>query len=292
MTQAAGTQARTPLFRLLIYGLILASSAAQFALVPIMPTYAHQLGLSGFQQGMVLGATGLAMLAVSVPAGTLSDRFGARRLTLYAGLLMALATIAQSLAGNFSELLAVPAGVRDRLRHRLDRRAVLVAGTAAGESALGGSVAAAGIGCVAGPAASGALVQHFGLATPWSAAAAGFALITVGLAALQDSRWPGPAPCGGRREPSGRRRRPQDHLRHRRDRDRRRDHGGNLPAGPSPAARRRRISRADRPGLRHRRTAIHGRQHAHRLSRPAGGQPGGDLRQACSLWRPPSRPRP
>ena len=58
-----------PLFRFLIYGLILASSAAQFALVPIMPAYAHRLGLSGFQQGMVLGATGLAMLAVSVPAG-------------------------------------------------------------------------------------------------------------------------------------------------------------------------------------------------------------------------------
>jgi MFS family permease len=46
------------------------------------------------QQGMVLGATGLAALAVSVPAGTLSDRFGARQITLAAGLVMAAATLA------------------------------------------------------------------------------------------------------------------------------------------------------------------------------------------------------
>ena len=106
MTRAIrpGTGAR--LFRLLLYGLILASAAAQFALVPVMPVYAHRLGLSGFQQGMVLGATGLATLAVSVPAGTLSDRFGARRITLAASLLMAAATLAQALAGGFGALLA------------------------------------------------------------------------------------------------------------------------------------------------------------------------------------------
>jgi MFS family permease len=79
--QAARTRTRTGdrLFRLLIGALILASAAAQFALVPVMPVYARRLGLSGFEQGMVLGATGLASLAVSVPAGTLSDRLGCTR---------------------------------------------------------------------------------------------------------------------------------------------------------------------------------------------------------------------
>ena len=109
MTRATGTGP----FRLLMYGLILASAAAQFALVPIMPVYAHWLGLSGFQQGLVLGATGLATLAVSVPAGTLSDRFGARRITLAAGLLMAAATFGQAMAGSFPALLvARVAGLR------------------------------------------------------------------------------------------------------------------------------------------------------------------------------------
>lgn len=55
---------------------------------------------------------------------------------------------------------------------------------ATGLATLGGSVASAGVGGVAGPAASGALSQHFGLAVPLLAGAAGFAVITAWLAAL------------------------------------------------------------------------------------------------------------
>ena len=98
------------LFRFLIYGLVLASSAAQYAVVPILPVYAHRFGLSGLQQGMVLGATGLATLAVSLPAGALSDRFGARRLTLWAGWLMSAALFTQALAGSFPVLLVARLG--------------------------------------------------------------------------------------------------------------------------------------------------------------------------------------
>jgi MFS transporter, YNFM family, putative membrane transport protein len=185
MTQATRTTAGAGLFRLLIYGLILASAAAQFAIVPVMPVYAHRLGLSGFQQGMVLGATGLACLAVSVPAGTLSDRLGARRITLAAGMLMALAMLAQALAGGFGALLAA------RLAFGTGYGMVWTAGlcwlvdAGGGPSALGGSIASAGVGGVAGPAASGTLTQHLGLAVPLLAGAAGFAVITAGLAAFR-----------------------------------------------------------------------------------------------------------
>jgi MFS family permease len=191
MTRATGTGP----FRLLMYGLILASAAAQFALVPIMPVYAHRLGLSGFQQGLVLGATGLATLAVSAPAGTLSDRFGARRITLAAGLLMAAATFGQALAGSFPVLLAA------RLAFGAGYGVVWTAGLcwlaagAVGPRALGGSVASAGVGGVAGPAVSGALTQHLGLAVPLLAAGAVFTVITAALAALRVP--PGPiAPRG------------------------------------------------------------------------------------------------
>src|SRR5215467_14513212 len=157
MTPAAGSHRRTWLFRILIYGLVLASSAAQ---LPIMPVYAHRLGLSGFQQGMVLGATGLAMLAVCVPAGALSDRLGARRLTLCAGLLMAIALFAQSVAGDFPLLLcarlAFGAGYGVVWTAGLSWIAGAAAGAGGsghGASGLGGSVACAGVGGVAGPAA-------------------------------------------------------------------------------------------------------------------------------------------
>jgi MFS family permease len=185
MMQAVGTGAGARLFRPLMYGLILASAAAQFALVPVMPVYAHRFGLSGFQQGLVLGATGLATLALSVPAGALSDRFGARRITLAAGLLMAAATFGQALAGSFAALLAA------RLVFGAGYGIVWTAGLcwlAAGSDgprALGGSVASAGVGGVAGPAVSGALTEHLGLAVPLLAAGAAFAVITAGLAALR-----------------------------------------------------------------------------------------------------------
>ena len=199
MLQAARTGAGGRLFRWLIGALILVSAAAQFALVPVVPVYARRFGLSGFEQGLVLGATGLATLVVSVPAGALSDRFGPRRVTLAAGVLMAAATAAQALSSGFPALLAA------RLAFGAGYGMVWTAGlcwlagaAAGGPPALGGSVAAAGVGGVAGPAASGALAQHVGLALPLLVTAAGFAVITAGLAAFLVPSGPA-APRAGKR---------------------------------------------------------------------------------------------
>src|SRR6201987_1230683 len=186
MTRATGTRT----FRLLIYGLILASAAAQFGLVPVMPVYAHRLCLSGLQQGLGLGATGLATLAVAMPAGTLSDRFGARRITLAAGLLMAAATLGQALAGSFPALLAARLAFGAGYGVLGTAGLCWLAAAAGGPRARGGSVASAGVGGVVGPAVSGALTEHLGLAVPLLAAGAGFAVITAGLAALGVPRGP------------------------------------------------------------------------------------------------------
>jgi len=177
--------ARVRLFRFLVYGLVLVSSGTQFAVVPIVPDYAHRFGLSGLQQGMVLGATGLATLAVSVPAGALSDRLGSRKLTLGAGALMAVAVFTQALAGSFPILLA------SRLVFGVGFAVVWTAGlswlaeTAPGGPGLGGTVASAGAGGVAGPALAGVLVTYFGLASPFLVAAGCFAVLTSALALLR-----------------------------------------------------------------------------------------------------------
>jgi MFS family permease len=185
VTQAAGTRGTALLFRPLIYGLILASAAAQFAIVPIMPNYAHRLGLSGLQQGMVLGAIGLAALAVSLPAGALADRFGARRITLWAGLMMTIAMLGQSFAINFATLFAARLAFGIGYGMVWTAGVCWLAGAARGASAVGGSVACSGIGGVAGPAISGVLVQHLGLAIPSLATAGCFAVATAGLGALR-----------------------------------------------------------------------------------------------------------
>ena len=177
--------ARVRLFRFLVYGLVLVSSGTQFAVVPIVPDYAHRFGLSGLQQGMVLGATGLATLAVSVPAGALSDRLGSRKLTLGAGALMAVAVFTQALAGSFPILLA------SRLVFGVGFAVVWTAGlswlaeAAPGGPGLGGTVASAGAGGVAGPALAGVLVTYFGLASPFLVAAGCFAVLTSALALLR-----------------------------------------------------------------------------------------------------------
>jgi MFS family permease len=188
------TRASTRCFRMLICGLILASTAVQFALVPVIPAYAHRLGLSGFQQGEVLGAPGLAALAVCLPAGTLSDRFGARRMTLCAGMLMAVGTLVQALAGNLAVLLAA------RLLFGAGYGVLWTAGLCwlaevGGAPSIGGSVTSGGIGGVLGPAVAGVLVQRLGLGTPWLIAAAGFVGLTVGLAVIRTSRDPAPGPA-------------------------------------------------------------------------------------------------
>jgi len=181
--QVTGGQGR--LFRFLIYGLVLASSAAQYAVVPILPVYAHRFGLSGLQQGMVLGATGLATLAVSLPAGVLSDRFGARRLTLWAGWLMSVALFAQALAGSFPVLLVARLGFGVGFAMVWTAGLAWLTEAAPGGPGLGGTVASAGAGSVVGPALAGAAVQYFGLVSPFLAVAAGFAALTLALGLLR-----------------------------------------------------------------------------------------------------------
>jgi MFS family permease len=191
VTEAAGGRTQKVwLFRFLLYGLIFASSGAQLAIVPIMPVYAHHLGLSGLQQGALLSATGLATLALALPAGAMSDRFGPRRLTLGAGGLMTAALLVQAVAPAFPALLL------SRLVFGLGFGMIWTAGlswladAAPGGSSLGGSVASAGAGGALGPALAGVGVQYFGLTIPFLAAATVFAVITVALGLL---RMPAPS---------------------------------------------------------------------------------------------------
>src|SRR6478735_2976053 len=75
--------------------------------VPLIPVWEDELGLSHTQSGMVLGAYGVAVLFLSLPAGHLADRLGPRRLTIGATLLFAATAPLYAFASSFGELLAL-----------------------------------------------------------------------------------------------------------------------------------------------------------------------------------------
>jgi MFS transporter, ACS family, D-galactonate transporter len=88
-----------------IYALILLETLVWIAMVPLAPTFADELALSGVETGMILAAASLAALVVALPLGLLADRLGARHVTIVSAVLFTLATLGQGLAEEFWSLL-------------------------------------------------------------------------------------------------------------------------------------------------------------------------------------------
>ena len=170
--------------RLFVYGLALLSSALQSAIAPLLPSYAHRFHLDSVQTAILLAATGVAALVISLPAGALSDRFGARVLTLWSGWLIVVSTLGQAYAPNFSSLLV--ARFVFGLGFGIVWTAALtwLATVSRDETCLAGTVTASGVGCIAGPGFAGCLAQYFGLATPFVVAAILMVLLTVMLTSI------------------------------------------------------------------------------------------------------------
>jgi predicted MFS family arabinose efflux permease len=173
------------LLRLAVYALALLSSLLQSAIAPLLPSYAHRFHLGGVQIAALLAATGIAALIVSLPAGALSDRFGARVLTLWSGWLLVVATVGQGFAPSFLFLLA------SRFVFGLGYGIVWtcaltwLARTTGDETTMAGTITASGFGCIIGPAFSGFIAQYFGLAAPFVVAAVLLIIVTVVLTCIR-----------------------------------------------------------------------------------------------------------
>jgi predicted MFS family arabinose efflux permease len=170
---------------LLVYGLLMVGEFSWSAVVPLVPTLAEQLHLSQSAAGLLAGATGLAVLAISIPSGMLADRYGARPLTLMAAALMSLALVAHAVPG-FWPLIAA------RFVFGLGFGTVWTAGIAwIGElappdrrdEALARPMTIAGLAFMCGPVISGAVAQDLGVRTPF--VAAGVLGVVVGLLLLR-----------------------------------------------------------------------------------------------------------
>jgi DHA1 family multidrug resistance protein-like MFS transporter len=171
---------------LLLYLGIFVGEVVWTALVPLVPTYSQRFDLSKLEGGTLLASASVTILAVSIPASVLADRFGARRLTLAAMLLMALSNVTTGLSGSFWELLA------SRMLFGIGFGIVWTTGVAwlgevAGTSqarALSLTVTTAGLGGIAGPGFAGIAVERFGLAAPFIACAVVTAVVFAGMTAI------------------------------------------------------------------------------------------------------------
>jgi MFS family permease len=152
------------------------------AIVPLIPHYRAELGLTKVEAGWLVAAFSLSVVVVAIPVGHLADRIGARRVVAAGGAAMAAATLGLGFAGSFWLLLAARAvqGVGDAAvwgagvawvaaRAPADRRG----------QAVSYSNAAAVAGVIAGPFVGGIATSTFGIEATFSVVAA----ISLALAA-------------------------------------------------------------------------------------------------------------
>ena len=155
-----------------------------FAIIPIVPLYSSQLGLSKVQSGAVLSAAAFAVVLSSIPAGILADRVGARRVTIAAGCLTVVACVLQAYAGSFETILTA------RLLFGVSSAVVWssalswlsdVSTEDTRASVVGLTVTAAGVGSLVGPAFAGYVAQHFSIEAAFLSIAVATAVITGAL---------------------------------------------------------------------------------------------------------------
>lgn len=166
----------------LLYGMFFVAGVAQSAIVPLLPRLSMRFALSPTETALLLALPGLATLAVSVPAGLAADRFGARRVTLAAGLLLCGAGLAQATPWLAPLLVG-------RVAFGIAYGVVWTSGMAwlsdlqdeGSSGRLGPSVTCSSVGTMAGPAIGGMLAQLAGLAAPFAAIAAIAAVVLVPL---------------------------------------------------------------------------------------------------------------
>ena len=166
----------------LLYALFLVSGVAQAAIVPLLPRLAQVYDLAPSETALLLALPGLATLAVSVPAGLVADRFGARRATLTAGALLAAACLLQaapSLALLVSGRIVFGVAFGVVWTTGMAWLSEIDTGTKGGR--LGPSVTCSSVGVMAGPAVGGILAQQAGLSVPFLLIAAVAALVVAPL---------------------------------------------------------------------------------------------------------------
>ena len=166
----------------LISSLIFLDMITWLAAVPLVPVWQREFGLTDGQSGLILGVYSFAVVVFAVPAGHLSDRLGARRMTLIGAAVFILAAPAIALAHTFWLLVLV----------RIVQGACSSITWSAGLAWLGNAVgddhrprslsianATATVATIAGPLLGGPVVSRVGLGVAFGVLGALVALVVL-----------------------------------------------------------------------------------------------------------------
>lgn len=154
------------------------------AIIPLIPEYTTRFDLSVFHAGLLVGIPAAAMLVLSVPVGVLSDRIGARRVTIAASAILTVSALGQAVASSYAVLLASWGlfGIASAIIYTAAPAwLAAVAPPQKRVAVLGGVATFAGLGLMVGPAFAGLLSERFGTASPFLVIAVVSAVVTVGL---------------------------------------------------------------------------------------------------------------
>jgi MFS family permease len=91
---------------LLVAALVLVDTMLFAVLTPLLPHFAHELGLSKTRAGVLVGAYAAGALLGGLPGGAAAARMGARRAVLVGLTLMGLSSLGFAFAGSFWTLFA------------------------------------------------------------------------------------------------------------------------------------------------------------------------------------------
>ena len=117
-----------------------------------------------------MAAPAFAMLVLSLPVGLLSDRVGARAVTIAGSALLTIAALGQALAGSYAVLLAswTLFGITSAIIYTASPAWLAASAPPRHRVAvLGGISIAAGLGLMVGPAFAGLLSENFGSGAPF-----------------------------------------------------------------------------------------------------------------------------
>jgi predicted MFS family arabinose efflux permease len=102
--------AAVPREAILLAFAVFAFIAGTNILTPLLPLVRDDLGVSISTAGLIVGSYGLARLVVDLPAGFLADRFGHRRLSVVAIVLLVASSLLGFVAGSVEVLIAARIG--------------------------------------------------------------------------------------------------------------------------------------------------------------------------------------